>query len=140
MKLIATITVCSFLWSSLAFGQCKKPVTLLDIGEPAPCRGYLFTPEKELELRLLSEDYKFLDEKLRLKDQQLDLYQEQTENYKQIAEAEKQKSEIWRKAAEDSTQQLIKKEERQDTRDWLFLLGGIGLTVLAGWAIGQASK
>lgn len=137
MKLIAMITAASFLWSSFALASCPKPVTLLQPKEPAPCRGYLFSPEKELELRLLNEDYKFLNEKLRLRDKQVDLLSREVDNLQAVADMEKQKAELWRKAAEDSTLRLVEKEEKQQTRDWLHILGGIGLTVLAGWALGQ---
>lgn len=140
MKSIAVLTAASLLWTSAAYGQCNKPVTLLQPNEPAPCRGYLFTPEKEQEIRLLNEDYKFLSEKLRLKDQQIDLYIQEANNYQAIADMEKEKAEMWRKAAEDSSLRLIEKEEKQERRDWLHVLAGVGLTVLAGWAIGQAAK
>lgn len=140
MKIVALITASSFMWSSFAYGQCAKPVTLLQPKEPAPCRGYLFTPEKEQELRLLNEDYKFLNEKLRLRDRQLDLLTREVDNLQSVADMEKQKAELWRKAAEDSTLRLVEKEDKQAARDWLHILAGIGLTVLAGWAVGQAGK
>jgi hypothetical protein len=140
MKIVSTVVALSFTWSNFAYAQCVKPVTLLQPKEPAPCRGYLFTPEKELELRLLNEDHKFLTEKLRLKDRQLELMTLELNNSTAIISLERQKAELWRKAAEESTLRLIEKEDKQQTRDWLHILGGIGLTVLAGWAIGQAGK
>lgn len=36
---------------------CENPVTSLKEGTTAPCTGYLFTPEKELEVRLKVSTY-----------------------------------------------------------------------------------
>lgn len=138
MKIIAVVTALSFTWSGLAYAQCPKPVTLLQPKEPAPCRGYLFSPEKEMELRLLNEDHKFLTQKLKLREQQLELLLQESKNLDSIAAMERQKAEMWRNAAEQSTLRLLEKEEKQASRDWFHVLGGVALTVLAGWAIGQA--
>lgn len=39
---------------------CDKPVAYLQKQEKAPCTGYLFSPEKEQELRLTNERQKLL--------------------------------------------------------------------------------
>lgn len=49
------------LASSISFAECK-PVTYLTEGKPAPCNGYLFTPEKEKEVRDKVQDLdKYID-------------------------------------------------------------------------------
>lgn len=45
--LIASI----FLFTQISYANCEKPVTYLKEGQSAPCLGYLFTAEKEKEVR-----------------------------------------------------------------------------------------
>lgn len=136
-KVIATLL--SLGITTGAFADCK-PVTPLELGEAAPCRGYLFTPEKELELRIKNEDYKLLMEQTKLYIQQIDLYKRELGTTEKIVDKEREKAELWRHAAESATEKYVKLEESRTTRDWVFLVSGIGLTVLSGWAIGQAAK
>ncbi len=65
---------------NLAFGVYCKPVTYLAEGQPAPCRGYLFTPEEEFLVRSQAIKYtelekltKTQDEMINLLDNRLDL-------------------------------------------------------------------
>lgn len=64
----------SFLLSSVTYAGEQKYVTIynavqnvvedvkyLKQGEQAPFTGYLFSPEKEQELRLMDSDYKYLE-------------------------------------------------------------------------------
>lgn len=137
MKLLAVLLSLSL--TTKAFSECK-PVTPLNKGDVAPCTGYLFTPEKELELRIKNEEYKILLEQSKLYLQQKELYQSQIADLEKIATKEREKSELWRNAAETTTEKYVKLEESRTTRDWVFLVSGVGLTVLSGWAIGQAAK
>lgn len=139
MKAIALILV-SCIMTGPVLAQCPKPVIHLEKGEQAPCSGYLFSPQKELELRIKNEEYKVLLEQSKIYIQQTELYRKELEVTEQIINKEQAKTEVWRKAAEDSTARYIKLEEARTTRDWIFLVSGIGLTVLSGWAIGQAAK
>lgn len=56
LKIITIILIASNSWANC------KPVTYLDIGNPAPCKGYLFTPEKEQEIYIKLEELKKLQE------------------------------------------------------------------------------
>lgn len=136
-KILPLILVCAF--SSKALADCS-PVTPLNAGDAAPCQGFLFTPAKELQLRLMNEDYKYLKEQTDLYIQQKELYKKELETTQQIADKEAQKAELWRHQAEDSTQKLTQMQDRQGYRDWAFLLSGIALTTLAAWSVGQAHK
>lgn len=136
-RFVATVIFTCFTTSLFA---CPKPVTFLRNGEVASCDGYLFSPEKERELRLLNEDYKLVTEELVLKDKMITNYKTQAENAEFIAAKEAEKAELWRNKAEDSTKKFITKEEGRGRRDWLFLVSGVILTVAAGWALGQAHK
>lgn len=126
--------------SNSAFAGCDKPVTLLIQGQKAPCRGYLFSPNKELEVRTRFEHLKLLEETIDIKERKVKLYLDQSMLFSEIAERERKKSELWRIRAEDSTEKLIASEDGRGKRDFLFIGAGVILTVLAGWAVGQASK
>lgn len=139
MRLLATILVGS-LFSTQVQAQCEKPVTPLQKGEQAPCEGFLFSPEKELQLRKQNEEYKLLMEQTKLHIQQIELYKLQLETTATLIEKEQQKAELWRKAAEESTLKLVSSNEHKQSRDLLFILAGVGLTVAAGYAVGQVSK
>ena len=129
----------SFLIAAPVWG-CDKNVYYLVEGDKAPCTGYLFSPEKELELRLLDTNYKYLQEESRIKDSLIDLYKDNDETTSEIVEKERQKAELWRNVAEKNTLELVKTKDSQGKRDWMFFVGGILATVAAGYAIGQASK
>jgi hypothetical protein len=128
------------LYGQLAYADCSKPVTFLPNGTPAPCDGFLFTPEKERELRLINEDNKYLKQESELKDKLIDNYRTQVDTLDKIAEKERQKSELWQNRAETITEKYVAEENNRGFRDWLFLIGGVVLTVGAGYAVGQASK
>lgn len=133
-QIISFILGISF--TSNAFADCK-PVTPLEKGEKAPCAGFLFTPEKELELRIRNEEYKLLIEQTKIYIQQIDLYKKELETADKIVNKEQEKAELWRAAAEKATQKYVTLEESRTVRDWVFLVSGVGLTVLAGWSLGQ---
>lgn len=136
LKIMSLILV--FAFSSKALADCQ-PVTPLVTGEKAPCAGFLFSPEKELQLRIMNEDYKYLKEEVNLYIQQKELYKQELDDTQKIADKEAQKAELWRKAAEDSTKKYVEVQEARTMRDWLFLVAGVGLTVAAGWSLGQAA-
>jgi len=137
MKKLLSLLLASML-SLPANADCSKPVTTLEAGTPAPCRGFLFTPEKEHEVRLMGEDYDLTKQELDLKNKKIDLLIKSQADTDFIVKKEREQSELWRKAAEDSTLKLTEKENRQGYRDWLMILAGVALTVGAGYAVGQA--
>ena len=117
--------------------ECPKPVTLLEQGAQAPCTGFLFSREKEKEVRLIVEDYKLLQEELEIKNKKIELTLKDLRLSDDIIQKEREKTELWRLTAEKSTLELVKLNESQGKRDiWMIILG-IGLTVGAGYALGQ---
>ena len=141
MKIITLLlTLSLILPQNTAAATCEKPVTLLNEGASAPCRGYLFTPEKELEVRIVNEDYKILQKEIEFKDLQIGKLQKSLNESDKIIELEVQKAELWRNRAEDSTKKLIESEDGRGTRDFWMVVLGVALTVGAGFAIGQAAK
>ena len=119
---------------------CDKPVLRLLKNEKAPCEGFLFSPEKELELRLLDTEHKFLLKAGQVKNNLIEFYKTNEETTYEIIEKERQKSEVWRNVAEKNTLELVKTQESRGQRDWLFFVGGILCIVAAGWSLGQVAK
>ncbi len=126
--------------SQQVLAECKNPVTALEQGAQAPCRGYLFTPEKEKELRLLNEDYKLLKDEVDYKNNKIKLLGENLRLSDDILQKERERTELWRVTAEKSTLQLVKANEGQGRRDLWMILLGVGITVGAGYALGQVNK
>ena len=138
-KIIASI-LCSLLIHAQVSLGCDKPVTYVEEGKPAPCTGYIFSPEKEQEVRVMVQENKLQKEEIILKTKKIDLLLDSNKYLEEIAIKEQQKAELWRNRAEDSTEKLVSAKSNRGTRDWLFLVGGVLLTVGAGIAIGQASN
>jgi hypothetical protein len=126
--------------SAQSYANCLKPVTYLDKGTSAPCEGFLFSREKEREVRLLTQDYDFLKEEVEAKDKKIQLILKDLALTESIITQERNKAELWRTRAEQSTLALVKETDSRASRDWWMILLGVGLTVGAGWAIGQAAK
>jgi len=55
-----SILLCTLL--SFPIIACDKPVTAIKQGEIATCSGYLFSPEKEKEVRIKIAEYDLLKE------------------------------------------------------------------------------
>jgi hypothetical protein len=50
------------LYSGYSFAACPKPVTYLTEGQTTQCSGYLFTPDKELEVRTKLVEYDYISQ------------------------------------------------------------------------------
>jgi hypothetical protein len=134
------LSLITLLAAGPGYAQASQPVKALKKGEPSPWDGFLFSLEKEQEVRLKIEYYKLIQVELELHKEQKELFRQELSLSKQTIEKEQQKSEAWRKLAESSTLELSKMQEARGSRDWLFVVSGVVLTVGAGWAIGQAAK
>jgi hypothetical protein len=136
-RLIAIALTISLPISS--FADCTKPVTSLEEGAKAPCTGYLFTPEKELEVRLMKKESELLKAETENLNLMIDKYKKKEVEYTKVIDLQIDKTELWKTKAEDITMKYVAVEENRTKRDFGFILMGIGLTVLSGWAIGQAA-
>ncbi len=123
-----------------AHADCSKPVLPLDQGAPAPCKGFLFSPDQEQKVYLLDQNNKLLQQQLDGNKALVNSYSKSLSDFKIVIDDEQRKSELWRKAAEDSTQKLVSVQENTGKRDFLAVLLGVVLTIGAGWAVGQAHK
>lgn len=138
-KVITATLILTFSLNSLAT-ECQTSVKLLEEGSPAPCRGYLFSPEKELDTRIKIKDYSLLKDEINSLNQIVDrMHKKEMENDR-ILELEQQKTDLWKTRAEDITLKYVSVEESRGRRDFMFVLLGVGLTALAAWSIGQATQ
>ena len=115
--------------SALADSGCAQPVTLLDVNQASPCRGWLFSPEKEVELYKEDQSYKLLQQQDLIKDNQISLYKDQITNLQSALDASQKQSEVWQNKAIDYNQKYSSIESDTTKRDVLFYAAGI-LTVL----------
>lgn len=120
--------------------ECVVPVKTLEEGSPSPCKGFLFSPAKELEVRLMKKDYELYKLEVETTNAIIDRYKKKEYEFEKIVELESKKTELWKTRAEDITLKYVTIEENRGRRDFMFVLTGIGLTVLAGYAIGQAAQ
>ena len=140
MKKMLPILLVVTTFQGAAFAGCPKPVYHLLKGQKAECEGYLFSLDKELELRIMNEDYKFLKQELELKNKQIDNLNKEVILSEEVINKEQQKAELWRNAAETSTKKYIESVDSNSKKEWLYLIGGVLITVAAGYAVGQVSK
>lgn len=128
MKKIIILTI-SALMATSAFGQVKY----IEKGEQAPYSGFLFTPEKEAEVRQNTESlkyYKLVDESnkrlFELQAKELQYTQEQAN--------------LWRSQSGELSRQL---EDQRNSSFWkqtlYFGLGALVTTALA-FGVNQATK
>lgn len=139
-KLVVLLLSLSLAIPTPAYAKCERQVKVLDVGDKAPCRGFLFSPEKELEIRLIVQDKGLLNQELEYKNKKIDLLLKDLIVVDSIIEKERQKSELWRIRAEESTLKLVESEEGRGKRDFWFVVLGVALTVGAGYAVGAASR
>jgi len=133
------VIILSFMITTPSY-SCDKPVTYLKQGEITTCEGFLFSKEKELEVRVIVEDYESLKEATKLHINRSERLQEQVILSDKELDKERQRSDLWRQRAIESTEQLLNSQSSNSWRDFGFILSGIGLTVLSGWTIGQVAK
>jgi len=120
--------------------DCSKPVIPLDKGASAPCKGFLFSPNEEHKMYLLDQDHQLLQQQVDGDKKLVLSYQKSLKDFQPILEDEQKKSELWRKAAEDSTQKYIEAQDKTKQRDLLMIGLGVLLTVGAGFALHQADR
>lgn len=137
MKLLIIL---SFFISNFSFAKCTKPVQLIEKDSSATCTGFLFSPDKELEVREKVTDYELLLQRQDLIIQQKELYKDLYEKTETQITLEREKTKTWKQAATKATEELMSTQNSRMQRDYLFFGAGILTTLLAGYALGAASK
>lgn len=59
----------ALLFSSLTFAECNKAVTYLKKNEITKCSGYLFSPEKEQEVRIKIDQFEPMEKLIKNQDE-----------------------------------------------------------------------
>ena len=122
-----------FLSIALISGPAVAQVQYLEKGQAAPYTGYLFTPEKESEVRQTNEAlklFKLVDESnqriIGLKDQELALVNSQ--------------SKIWRDQSEQLSKELQEQKNSSFWKQTLYFGLGALLTTALAFGVNQATK
>jgi len=115
----------------------SQEVVYLEKGQVTPFTGYLFTPAKEQQLRLLSIEYKLLSEELIIKDKLISKLKLELEYSDLIVGKERDKADMWRKYAEESASKYINYNDSRETRDYIFFGLGILTTIAAAYVVSQ---
>jgi len=129
------------LWLRLfaipALAECPKPVQYYDKGQSVNCSGYLFSPEKELQLRLRNEEYKLLVEQTKLYIQQLEFYKKEVEALEKISKKQEEKVELWKTSSETNLNKYLELKEKEQQQEYIIFIAGIGTTLLTALSISQ---
>jgi hypothetical protein len=106
------------------------PVKFVEKGAAAPCTGYLFTPEKEKEVRMQVIDLQYEKELSLSKDRQIELYKKEnailTERYQ-----------IWSVEAKALSSDLSKERNSTFWRNTLYFALGMLITTGVTYAVNQ---
>lgn len=132
------VLVLILVLSQLSYGEgCQKSVSYLKANDPSPCAGYLFSPDKELEVRIKIQDYEALKSENLLKDKQIENLNKYNLNLESIVDSKDKQITLWQDKATDSTEKLISSESGRGWRDVGFFALGIAAVVLGAWAVKQ---
>lgn len=109
------------------------PVKYVKKGEVAPCTGYLFTPDKELEVRKTIEELKtsrFIIENnaklINLKDENLSLTNTQLK--------------LWQDQSSMLSKQLVDRENSSFWKSTFYFVLGAAVTTGLAFAVNKATK
>lgn len=115
----------------------SQEVTYLKKGEVATYNGYLFSEQKELELRLISKEHDLLLQQQEVQNKIIEKLNLQLTYSSQLIDKEQNKAEVWRKASEDSTKQLLSIQQSLTYEKYLYFIGGILVVLASAWTVGQ---
>lgn len=125
MKLLISTFVLVFS-TTQAFGICTQPVTYLQETSPAPCSGYLFTPEKEQEVRTKITTYPKLEELIGKQGQLITTLNERIK--------------VQQDLNDNLTQQLNMQQDVNKLQNTLWFVGGIIVTTAIIYGYKKASN
>ena len=123
-----------------SFAQCPKPVQYVEKGNTVNCTGFLFSPEKELELRIKNEEYKLLMEQTNLYIQQLEFYKKEVETREKIIKIQEDKVELWKNSADNYSTKYLELKDKQQREEYYLFASGIGVTLMTALALSQLTK
>jgi hypothetical protein len=121
--------------SGTSYSTCNQPVVSIEKGQAAPCSGYLFTPEKEQEVRLMKIEFIFTKKENEILNKKIKLFDKDIEAANLVIKKEREHGEVWRTTAITTTKNLVAIEESRGTRDVLLFGTGILTAVLVSFII-----
>lgn len=131
MKKLLIVILSWGLISPPALGDdCASPVVPISKGAVASCTGFLFSPSKEQQVRLVNDDYDFMKQQVDILSKQKAFTQGQVDDLQSAVDSQKKEINLWRTDDINNSQKLIKAEEGRGTRDALFLGGGVLITLI----------
>ena len=125
MRIISFLII--FLFSFNLLAECKwSDIKKTNEGYvyPIECHAEVGKIIKENEKR--KEEIKELRAALTLKDLTINKFE--------------QRIVLWRDTSYKLEDRLMKQHKYSSYQNWIYFIGGVGLTVLSGWAMGQAAK
>lgn len=131
---IATLLIMSTMLSPFSsFADCQNAISL-NVGDKVtdcPRIGLSLDYDRQIRKELIEGDYnrQIVDQQKRIIDLK-DLQIKQTTD----------QADLWKTEALREREALDKERNKTNWGFWGGLIGGVALTVLAGWAVGQASR
>lgn len=133
MKKIISLALLLSIFSNLAMADCPPSVLLKQGDRVTDCARVGLSLEYDEQVRkdLIEGDYNkhiAVEQQkiIELKDLQI----------RQISE----NADLWKQEAKQEREALDKERNKTNWGFWGGLIGGVALTVLAGWAVGQVSR
>ena len=118
---------------SICFPAYAADVKYVKEGEPVPYTGYLFTPEKEKELRLL-------DDKLSLSEQKINLLKSTNELQTQLIDNGNKRIEIYQKQVDYLGEKVVSTEDKSFWKSTLYFTLGAVLTGAVAYGLSQGYR
>lgn len=112
---ISNIILAGMFACNVAIADCGQPVSYLKQGQPASCTGYLFSPEKEKEVRDIVQKYPVMVELNSKQEELINTLDEQVKLNQQISM--------------NLRQELRDKEKNQTTENIIYFALGFVLAV-----------
>lgn len=131
---IATLLIISTILSPLrSFADCQNAISL-NVGDKVtdcPRIGLSLDYDRQIRKELIEGDYnrQIVDQQKRIIDLK-DLQIKQTTD----------QADLWKSEALREREALDKERNKTNWGFWGGLIGGVALTVLSAWAVGQASR
>jgi hypothetical protein len=115
------------LLTSTASFACD-PVKYVEKGQPAPCTGYVFTPDKEKEVRLKVVELDFYKDLVTLKERQLVAIKEENDIITK-------RYDLWKKESDSLSRDLSKERSNNFWRTSLYFVLGAAVTTGITYAV-----
>lgn len=131
------ICICFNLIVSFSIAKCPKQVQFLDKNERSPCRGYLFSPEKEKVVYHLNEEINALREEMVLKNKIAENYKLDILDLEKIVQKRTDQTQIWENRAIESTEKFYKSQANRGTRDFILFGAGVLSAILIGFGVAK---